>query len=189
MALLEHDIGGKLRALRKTRRLTLQGLAKKLKMTASYISRLERNLCRPSLPSLQSLAGIFDVDIATFFERRVSESRPKRVLSPADRIEVIAHGGNLRIKPLANTLFKRPMLEVTEVTLKKGGAAVFPTRPGECLIIMREGKISLVLGQERFRLNPGDSIYYTTEQYRKITNLGGKDAVYISVLYPPVYFK
>jgi len=189
MVLLEHDVGGKLRALRKTRRLTLQGLAKKLKMTASYISRLERNLCRPSLPSLQSFANIFDVDIATFFERRVVESRPKRVLSPADQVEVIAHGGNLRIKPLAHILFKRPVLEVTRVSLKKGGEAVFPTRPGECLLIVQEGKIALVLGQERFRLNRGDSIYYTTEQYRKITNLGPKDAVYISVLYPPAYFK
>ena len=189
MVLLEHDIGGKLRALRKTRRLTLQGLAKKIKMTASYISRLERNLCRPSLPSLQLFANIFDADIATYFERRVVDARPKRVLTPEDQIEIIAHGGNIRMKPLAHTLFHRPLLETALTTLKKGGEVVFSTRPGECLLIMQEGKIALILGQERYRLNTGDSIYYTTEQYRKITNLGKKDAKYISALYPPVYFK
>ncbi|HDL65064.1 MAG TPA: XRE family transcriptional regulator [Proteobacteria bacterium] len=185
----EHDIGGKVRALRKARNLTLEELAKKLEVTASYLSRLERNHNLPSLPLLERLAGVFDVDIGTFFERTIAEAKPKRVLHPDEQMEIIAYQGRLVIKYFAHILYPRPSLEVMENLLKKGGRVVFPTRAGECCMIVIEGEINVEVGQERYTLDEGDSIYYTTDQFRRITNSGRKDARYISILYPPAYIK
>lgn len=183
----EHDIGGKVRDLRKARKLTLEELARKLEVTASYLSRLERNHNLPSLPLLERLAGVFDVDIGTFFERTLAEARPKRVLRPDEQMEVIAYRGRLIIKYFAHILYHHPSLEMMENTLKKGGRVVFPTRPGESCMIVIDGEINVEIGQEKYTLYEGDSIYYTTDQFRRITTGGKKDARYISVLYPPAY--
>jgi len=53
------DLGGKIKSLRLKRELTQSELGKRIGVTASYISQLERNLVSPSIDSFTRLGRLF----------------------------------------------------------------------------------------------------------------------------------
>jgi ribosome-binding protein aMBF1 (putative translation factor) len=61
------SLGNDIRALRKSRSLTLQELAEKLQRSVGFVSQLERGLSEPSISDLRNIATIFEVPISLFF--------------------------------------------------------------------------------------------------------------------------
>jgi quercetin dioxygenase-like cupin family protein len=49
-----------------------------------------------------------------------------------------------------------------------------------------EGRLRVLLGDIEYVLNQGDSIYFHGSSLREINALGRKDAVFISIITPPV---
>ncbi len=72
-------LGGRLRALRKERGLTLSQMSAETGLSAAFISQAERGLCRVSIPSLGRLAQALDVEAYTLI-------LPER--AQADRVEI-----------------------------------------------------------------------------------------------------
>ena len=60
-------IGKDIRALRKSRSITLQQLADQLDRSVGFISQLERGLSEPSISDLRNIAALFEVPISLFF--------------------------------------------------------------------------------------------------------------------------
>jgi transcriptional regulator with XRE-family HTH domain len=58
-------IGARIRTLRQRRGWTLEKLAVELDLTNGYVSMLERGRRRPSVKTLQRLAEVFDVPVAS----------------------------------------------------------------------------------------------------------------------------
>lgn len=98
------EIGGRLRRLRKQRRLTQTELARQIGISQSDLSRMENGEYRVSLDSLFKILGALDVEIGDFFDaqarRQEAVSRPLaqedmqtlhllRQLSPESRREVM----------------------------------------------------------------------------------------------------
>lgn len=77
-------IGGRLRRLRKERRLTQSELARQIGIQQSDLSRMEKGEYRVSLDNLFKILGVFDVDVAEFFERPAERPRPVQALSQQD---------------------------------------------------------------------------------------------------------
>jgi len=61
------DIGARIRALRKTRGLSLRELARQAGYGPSFISRVERNLASPSIASLQKICKILRTPFSEVF--------------------------------------------------------------------------------------------------------------------------
>jgi transcriptional regulator with XRE-family HTH domain len=68
------SIGGRLRRLRKERRLTQSELARQIGIQQSDLSRMEKGEYRVSLDNLFKILNVFDVEVTEFFEGR--EVRP-----------------------------------------------------------------------------------------------------------------
>jgi serine/threonine-protein kinase RsbW len=62
------NIGYRLKELRKVRGISLRNLAKKVGVSASFISQVEQNKCRPSLDTLRKIAEALDVTISYLLE-------------------------------------------------------------------------------------------------------------------------
>lgn len=189
MVLLEHDIGGKLRALRKTRQLTLQGLAKKLKMTASYISRLERNLCYPALETLYELAAFFGLDISFFFRKDQITDEKSRVLKGRDRAAGSLFEGRVQSRPYANIKYRDPSFEAFSAVSRPGVTVKLPRQKGQACVLVLRGMIEFVLSSETYALRPGDSVYFSTREEHSYTVLGKRPAELAVFVYPARFHK
>ena len=61
-------IGYRIENLRKRRNVTLNELALKTGLTASFISQLERDLTSASIDSLEKIASALDTNVVYFFD-------------------------------------------------------------------------------------------------------------------------
>jgi transcriptional regulator with XRE-family HTH domain len=78
-------IGGKLRRLRKERNLTQAELACQIGIQQSDLSRMEKGEYRVSLDNLFKILGVFDLQVADFFEdQQDQEQAMQRPLSHED---------------------------------------------------------------------------------------------------------
>jgi transcriptional regulator with XRE-family HTH domain len=60
----ETDLGGRVRALRRERGLTLKGLGRLAGLSHPFLSQVERGLANPSLGSVERIAAALDVSVA-----------------------------------------------------------------------------------------------------------------------------
>jgi transcriptional regulator with XRE-family HTH domain len=189
MTQVKVDLGGKIKRLRKERELTLQKLADRMKLTPSYISRLERNLCYPALETLYDLAAFFGLDVSFFFRKDEISDEKTRVLKGRDRRAVPLFGGQARFYPYANIKYRDPSFECFTVAHPAGAEIKLPRQTGQACLLVRRGSIELTLAREVYLLRPGDSIYYSTREERSYTVVGKRPAEILVCLYPARYAK
>ena len=89
------NIGVRLRELRKVRGISLRNLARKVGVSASFISQVEQNKCQPSLETLRKISEALDVTPSYLLE--------------ADRDESFSHKEAVEIR-LPNQLRYLPIL-------------------------------------------------------------------------------
>lgn len=73
---LRRSIAIKIRAARKARKLTQDGLAGLVDRSVDAISNIERGKGLPSLETLEAIATRLEIPIAEFFEKPKSRSKP-----------------------------------------------------------------------------------------------------------------
>ncbi len=62
------DLGTKIRNIRIQKRRTLKEIAKRIGLTASFLSQVERDVASPSLKALRKIAEALDIGVGYFFE-------------------------------------------------------------------------------------------------------------------------
>ncbi len=151
------QIGGTLRRLRTERNLTLLQLADKTSVTAAYISKLENEKVSPSIQTLQKIAEALEVSIIEFFDNDLVHDPcinppdtwiKKRVKGlKADIRQMIKAAGNKRMQPFYT------------VIPPKSGPQIHPLHPGEEMIYVIEGRLTLDLNGDVTEMKP-DSMAY-----------------------------
>lgn len=112
MSAFEH-LPRALRSLRISRRLTQRGLARAAGISRSHLSKFERGVARPPLPTLDKLLIVLDADATEFFHAMVAaggtpratpHSRyraPERLESPDGRPEATLAGFQFLLESMA----------------------------------------------------------------------------------------
>ncbi|MDR3123762.1 MAG: helix-turn-helix domain-containing protein, partial [Treponema sp.] len=60
---MRYNFGGKIRAVRERRSLTLREVAEKAGVSESLVSQIERNRVSPAIDTLLALADALDLDL------------------------------------------------------------------------------------------------------------------------------
>ncbi len=154
-------LGGRIRAFRQARGLTLVEVADKTGLTHSFISQLERGLTRPSMGSLDRIAkavGSSQLELlaaAQDIENGVSHSDP----------EFVVAGGGVT-KAYAGTeahmlLYGDAPFHVMEfVYVDRVWGDFFSHAEAEFIRILEGRALIEVEGRPVYSLGPGDSLYY-----------------------------
>ncbi len=71
------DVGERLRAIRKLRRVTLRTVAERAELSESFLSQVERGRANASIASLKRIAAALGVNVADLFEPNGKPSRPR----------------------------------------------------------------------------------------------------------------
>lgn len=163
-----HQLGEELRTMRRAQRLTLKALAERSGKSVSFLSKIERGLARPSITALQDIAEALGVPIGWFFQNDgpvPADERPYIVR--AERRRRLTYSG---ISTTDYMGFEDHLLSANlDGQLAMGISYYQPggtsgddlyTHQGEEAGIVIEGRIELVLGEQTFRLNEGDSFSF-----------------------------
>jgi transcriptional regulator with XRE-family HTH domain len=156
----EQVIARRVQELRKKRRLTLEQVASKARISKSFLSKVERCNVSISIAALCRLASALEVSIGEFFDSDEPDSEV--IYVPRGQGKAVTH-------PHANLPYHYEVLiprrgmrlmQPTMITVE-GRKAKFELRqhPGEQFILMLDGEMNYVCGGQEFTLRPGDCLY------------------------------
>jgi transcriptional regulator with XRE-family HTH domain/KaiC/GvpD/RAD55 family RecA-like ATPase len=184
-----HNLGDKVRSLRKKLGMTQKELAEQVGLTPSFISQLEKNLISPSLDSLLRLSEKLDTQPIYFLTDEQSGPWQKMIIKPKERQEVHLKGAKVaevKLQLLVSDVLNRRM-EPYLVSLKKGGKIngnLFNHR-GDGFAYVMEGDVEVEIQGEKQVLRQGDSIYIGSTAPSKWINTSKGETVLFWVLSPP----
>lgn len=179
-------LGVDLRALRKSRGVTLTDLSEKMGRSVGWLSQVERDISSPTINELRQLAKIFNVPLSLFFgSSEAKANEVGRVVRKSARRKI--GGGDIG---LVEELLSPDLTDDFEVlrSVFKPNAKLenFVTRPTQEVGYVVSGNLNLWIENEIFELGSGDSFRIRGEQF-KWANPNNEDAIVIWVIAPPIY--
>jgi transcriptional regulator with XRE-family HTH domain len=179
-------LGPDIRALRKSRGLTLQELATALDRSVGWLSQVERGQTTPAIPDLARIAEHFGLTISFFFRASARDAAERGLIQrAADRVAIGDLSQGLSEELLSPSLTGGfEMIQSTFAPGAKGRGQQTEAREDGGIVI--SGQLSLTIGALTTTLNPGDSFQFKGQGYGW-HNPGDTPAVVIWVISPPIY--
>ena len=179
-------LGVDLRALRKSRGITLIDLSEKIGRSVGWLSQVERDISSPTINELRQLAKEFQVPISLFFgSSEAKANEVGRIVRKSARRKI--GGGDIG---LVEELLSPDLTDDFEVlrSVFNPNAKLenFVVRPTQEVGYVVSGNLNLWIENEMFELEPGDSFRIRGEQF-KWANPNNENAIVICVIAPPIY--
>lgn len=181
---LEVAVGRQVHATRTALGMTLAELAKAASISVGMLSKIENGQTSPSLTTLEGLAGVLNVPIATFFAS-FDEKREATFVRKGTGLTIERRGsgkGHL-YQLLGHSLRSNLQVEPFLITLDENSDA-YPIfqHPGIEFIYMLRGEVSYRHGQETYVLKPGDSLFFDAQALHGPLELKKLPAIYLSII-------
>ena len=176
------DSGNKLKRLRIRNGLTQEELADRCELSKGFISQVERDLASPSIATLEDLLQCLGTDLKTFFNDAEDDVV---VFTNEDAfVKENTDSGNT-INWIVPNAQKRDM-EPIIIELEPEGKSYEDTpHDGEEFGYVLSGKIQLVIGNKKYKVNKNECFYYKANQYHYIENTYNVKAKVLWVSTPP----
>jgi mannose-6-phosphate isomerase-like protein (cupin superfamily)/DNA-binding XRE family transcriptional regulator len=149
-------IGGRLRAARQARGMTLDQVAAAAELTKGFLSRLERDEVSPSVASLVTVAGVLGIGMGELFDP------PTTQLVRAGTGSPIAFGGQ-RVHETLLTPGGQRDLQVIHSRLDPGGTGgpdLYTLRSALEFVYVVVGALDVVLDGDVVALGAGDALTF-----------------------------
>jgi len=212
---MNKNFGEKLRFERLARKIALKDLAADCGLSYSYISQVERGEASPSLSALDRLAKALDTTVWKLLRddaeasesvavengaangnpapvqevvvKRAAATRISKVVRKNMRRSVILPQTNVRYQMLSAELNSAIQLLMMEAEPgANSGDQAFEHGGEECCFVL-EGRVDMDVGAEKFILEAGDSIYFSSELPHRWKNIGDGKLVLLLAVTPPAY--
>ncbi|MBW2057306.1 MAG: cupin domain-containing protein [Deltaproteobacteria bacterium] len=179
------EISEKLRALRKSRKMTLKEVADGAGCTSAYISQLEKGRANPSIATLKRIASVFDVRIVDLFLE--DDGEDEVLLRKDSRMAMGFDTGCAVIESLVKTPENKRMQAFYNRIRPGGGSRGEYTHEGEEFGIVLAGELELTVGDRVYHVKEGDSFYFPSTKSHGFHNRGEADTIVIWVTSPPCF--
>jgi len=204
------ELGGKIRAERNKRRLTLEAVSKKTGLSRSLISQVERGKTEPSITTLKKIAAAFGFSVVNFFANSANgvthgawdypPAPPEKCAVQHEYIkkaQVVRSGRRKRFAlPGSNVVYDlltpdmNRQMESLYMVVKPGktsGDEPMVDFLGEKMGLVLKGVLEVTVGDEVFLLDEGDCIYYPANVPHSWRAVEGKSIEVVWVLTPPSF--
>ena len=188
------DIGGRLRAVRESNKLSQRDLATRAGLTNGAISLIEQNKSSPSVASLKSLLDAIPMTMSEFFADVENAGPPRYFYGVSDFIEIspqdIGLGGSaarLSLRQLGNA--SEHSLQILHENYPPGtdtGPDML-SHEGEEAGIIVSGIIEITVDDQVRVLNPGEGYLFDSRLPHRFRNIGEAPCVIISACTPPTF--
>jgi len=178
-----HNVGRKIRHLRKTHQLTIKQLAGGCGISPNAISLIERDEISPSVATLQRLATALNVKMSYFFEDSSAQMSVIHIKA-GERPSLTSKG--LMIAGLGRRL-RGQELEPFFVTMapeaESGRQPVIHS--GHEFVYCLHGTVEYEIDGTLYRLQEGDFLLFEAELPHYWRNSSGEKAELLLILQPP----
>lgn len=192
------ELGAKLKAIRRSKGVTLQQIADQTGLSKSFVSQIETGAANPSIASLKKITDVLGIPLAALFhagEEAEEAGTPSEVAEPQgevrvvrrDRRKMLVEPGKMGRMYLLTPDLQRK-LEVILGEEEPGNAdSEWYSHRGEEFGLVLEGRYEVSVGDQVFVLEAGDSIYYPSHMPHKTRVLGDQPVRTIWVITPPSF--
>jgi len=155
---VSEQVGGKLHAMRKARKLSIRALAEQSNLSVNTLSLIENGKTSPSVSTLSQLAQSLDVSITAFFE---TEHPSKRIVyqRAGERQQLVFSQGHMeKLNEGLPRMGSEPFITRLEPGANSGKTPI--VFPGREFIYCLDGHITYIIEDEIYPLAPGDSLIF-----------------------------
>lgn len=178
------EFGRRIKEIRLKKKFTLEELAKRANVSASFLSQIERGIVYPSVESLKRIGIALHVNLDYFFkEERVP---PRTIVKRDKREKFFLKDSNALVEVLTSSGIE-VLMEPLVFTLQPKGHSgkQLNLHEGEEFGLVLEGKIKVQIGKEYYTLEQGDSISFDSMLPHKFRNVGDGKAKVLWVVFSP----
>ena len=178
-------LGTRIRALRRSRSLTLRVVADRAGVTESFLSQVERDVTSPSIATVGRIARALDVSVAQLF---AEEPVTGRVVRREARRRVAYPGLKATDEFLTANMAGR--LQVILSTIDPGGGTgeePYSHDSDEEVVVILSGVLDLWVADEHYVLREGDAIQFPSRLPHWNMNRGTAPVSVLFCLTPPSY--
>lgn len=179
------DLGDRIRQLRESRGYSISGLAGVTGYDPDFLRRIETGEVQPQLGAMIKLSRVLEGALGTLIAgegdrayaitRRKDRKSVSRSTTARGSQELYAYKS---LAPEVRSKHMEPLL----VRLKENPEEETSVHEGEEFIFVVEGQVIVKMGQDRFELDPGDSIYYQSNQPHMVA-AKNESATILAVIY------
>lgn len=158
----DRNIGAHLKVLRAARGMTLDSLASATGLTKSYLSKIQNSHKLPPIATLSRIAQALGTGIGSFFGDILEAREGASVVRRNERLPVVRGGTAFGYDyvSLAHKRLSKSMEPFVFTFPSKIDRHVFFDHGGEEFVFILSGKVIFQVGDERWTLEAGDSIYF-----------------------------
>ena len=156
------SLGDHLKVLRQARGMTLERLAAATGLTKSYLSKIQNSRKLPPIATLSRIAQALGTGIGSFFGDILEAREGASVVRKNERLPVVRGGTAFGYDyvSLAHQRLSKSMEPFVFTFPSKIDTHVFFDHGGEEFVFILSGKVVFQVGDERWTLEEGDSIYF-----------------------------
>jgi len=180
------ELGRDLRALRKTRGLTLQQLAERVGRSVGYLSQVERGLTRVSIEELRVLAEALSAPLSWFMVQERGREEEHGIIGRWGYRRQIGSVQQGHAEELLSPQLGGSFEMIYSRFAPGAERRRFITRDTEETGYLTQGELELWIGKRHYRLHMGDSFRIAREPFRW-RNPGKEICTVIWVIAPPIY--
>ena len=162
---LEVAIGRQVKAQRRKLDMTVGQLAALAGLSTGMLSKIENGLTSPSLSTLKGLAQGLNVPFTALF-RNFEEQRDAAFVKAGEGLKIERRGTRAghRYALLGHGVHKQVAVEPYMITLNHE-SEVFPLfrHDGQEFLYVVEGEMDYHHGGSRYRMEPGDSLFFDAD--------------------------
>ena len=156
------DVGAKIKTVRLMRGISQKELADLTGVTPSTISQVEKSLIYPSLPALCRIAENLSVEVATLFKAKGDQEDV--YVYPAASRSASSLPKNIKDSAEADMLMPPDIdapAKITIIRIRPGKKlpSHFYAHKGVELGYLISGQLELMIENQSYKVNPGDTIY------------------------------
>ena len=179
-------VGLRLRAARERAGLTLREVARRTRLSPSFLSQVERDQVSPSIGSLKQVANALGVRVADL------------LAEPAASGGVVVRRAGRSVWRLARVRYEQlapaapdqeRQMQPQLITFEPGGGlGDHPvSHPGDEFGFVLSGRIECAVGDDVYLLEPGDSVYFDAQRPHRTRNAAEGESAYLLVVSPPTF--
>jgi transcriptional regulator with XRE-family HTH domain len=180
---INQRIADRVAALRATRGLSLDALAKKCDVSRSMISLIERGEASPTAVVLDKLAVGLGVTLASLFEAPLPDASP--VARRADQLQWTDPASGYTRRNISPPHYRSP-LQIIEIDFPAGARVTYEAGLRDAKVQQQvwilEGSMELIFDGQHHRLEAGDCLAMQENQHIIFQNTSALPARYIVVV-------
>jgi len=179
-------VGEIIHKLRKSKKMTLLELSNESGVALATLSRMENGKMTGTLESHMSICKALEINLPDLYKDLSASKKTIELRPRTARADVFVHDNKAASEMLASNFMNKKMMPVLIKIGKSGRTHSEETKSGvERFVYILEGKVEAIVGNDKYNLAKGDTLYFESSLPHHFRNSGPGEAKLISVTTPP----